>query len=61
MERRSFFYRKKNQGKLQCLNVFPSFWRTLIKMCVFQFISMLFLIQTDDFPVCHSGFLHVTY
>lgn len=61
MERRSFFYGKKNQRKLRCLNVFSDFLRTLIKVCVFHFISKLFLVETDDFPVCHSGFLHVTY
>ena len=60
MERRSFFYGKKNPGKLWCLNVFPDFFRILIKVSVFRFISKLFLMETDDFPVCHSGFLYVT-
>lgn len=35
MERCSFFYRKKNQGTIRRLNVFPDFWRTLIKIYIF--------------------------
>lgn len=61
MERCSFFYEKKNQGKLLFLKFFPDFLRTLIKVSFFYVISKLFSMGTDNSSVCHSGFWHVVY